>query len=460
MVPRGRGEEQPAETLVSLQFIIQKEKIGFLIGTSKSSSEKILSKQLVALNVNGAIVQEDRGTNSKIMELHVWDVHRWVGQTARVIIADVPSQKSDAGHLNVDWFHYYQDNRVKKGLLRNESGYDGQHYYHMTYDPFLSRFKDNPQKYRLIVDAPPYRYSRIGFSLLTKLFSLNRPRLYPKTMIWLILLSHFFGAFFLLRIVWFYQQSPLWTFLYLLIPGFQLSLNRALPESIAASFLLAGLYFYLRQKLLFTSLVFALSVLTRETGAILALGIILFELFRKKNIRNALLIGLSFIPLIFWRFYITLRLFGDYRWETLFTSTNDIRIPFSGFVKLYKEILAYEYPQDLTLAATIYPILLTCIFLFSLYFLWKRKDFLSLSLFAFSLVSILLTYEKVWIHVANGIRVTYEAVLFIIVVFISQIDLHKPSIKYLFLSLFLLFFIFFYLLPSFYPFFRKGFVSF
>jgi hypothetical protein len=48
----------------------------------------------------------------------------------------------------------------------------------------------------------------------------------------------------------------------------------------------------------------------------------------------------------------------------------------------------------------------------------------------------------------------------LIIVFISQSGSRKPIIKYLFLSLFLLIFIFFYLLPSFYPFFRTGLVSF
>jgi hypothetical protein len=459
-VPRDNGADQPTETLTSPQFIIQKEKIGFLIGGSNLALETNLSKQSVALEVNGVIVQKDEGTNLTTMELHVWDVYRYIGKTARLIVTDVPSQTSDAGRLNLDWFHYYQDNRIMKGLLRNDSGYDGQHFYHIAYDPFLSRFKDNPWKYRLMVDAPALRYSRIGFSLLIKFFSLNRPKLYPKTMIWLILFSHFFGAFFLLKIIMFYQQNPFWAFFYLLIPGFLLSLQGALPESIAAAFLLAGLYFYLRKKLLFASLVFAVSFLIRETGGMVALSIVLFELLRKKNTRNALIISLSFIPPIFWRFYLALRLTKSFGWRSLFPRAQNLGPPFFGFVRLYKEILAHHYRQDLILAATIYPLALTCIFFLSLYFLWKRKDFLSLSLFVFSLVSLIFPYQQVWIHVANGIRVTYEAVLFSIIVFISQTELRKASVKYLILSLFLLFFVFFYLLPGVDPFFRKSFVPF
>jgi len=120
-------------------------------------------------------------------------------------------------------------------------------------------------------------------------------------------------------------------------------------------------------------------------------------------------------------------------------------------------ILTHQYPQDLSVAAAIYPILLTCIFLFSVYFLWRKRDFLSLSLFAFSLISTLLPYEKVWLHAGNGIRVTYEAVLFSIIGYVSQAELRKPRLKYLFLGLFLLFFIFFYLLPTIGLFFMKDF---
>jgi hypothetical protein len=212
----------------------------------------------------------------------------------------------------------------------------------------------------------------------------------------------------------------------------------------------------LEEKPLATASFFALSFLTRETGVLLALGIIYFEVFRKKNLRNALLVGLSFIPLIFWRFFITLRLFGDYRWKTLFFSPNDFSFPFSGFVKLYKTILEHKYLKGIIPSATIYPIMLICIFGFSLYFLWRRKDFLSLSLFAFSFVSILLNYEKIWIHVDNGIRGTYESFLFLIIVFISQSKSSKPIIKYLFLGLFLQVFTFNYYLSGLYPYFRKG----
>jgi len=448
---RVRSREDSSLKLASEPFVIQKGTIGFLASRNGSEPKSNLAERSVALVADGELVLKDTVTNSPLMELHVWDVNQWVGHTAQLVIST---------GINIDWFHYCQDGRIKGELLKRKAGYDGQFFYFMAYDPFLSRFKDNPRKYRLMSDAPPYRYSRIGFAWLTKLFSLDRPRLFPKTMIWLILFSHFLGAYFLVRIIQFYGQNPLWALLYMLIPGFPLSLTRALPESIAAACVLSGLYFYLKNRPLLASLLFAFSFLTRETAVIFIPGVALFELVKKKNIRNAILISLSIIPLVFWRFYVAWRLFGVSGWKSILSGSSNFQSPFSGFIELYKVILAHNYHEDLVQAATIFPIILTCIFFFSLYFFWQRKGFLSLGLLAFSLVSILLSFEKVWVHINNGIRVSYEVFLFMILVFVSQYELHTRIIKTLLLGLFALALIFFYIHPDFFPIFRKSLLPF
>ena len=40
-----------------------------------------------------------------------------------------------------------------------------------------------------LMSAPPYRYGRIGFSLMTKIFSGDRPLRYPVTMVALVLVA-------------------------------------------------------------------------------------------------------------------------------------------------------------------------------------------------------------------------------------------------------------------------------
>ena len=86
--------------------------------------------------------------------------------------------------------------------------------YMMAFDPFMSAFKDNPRRYDEVVDTPPYRYTRIGYSLLTKLFAWNQPLRFPRTMIWLILASHFVAALALGAIIRHHGGHPAWALLY------------------------------------------------------------------------------------------------------------------------------------------------------------------------------------------------------------------------------------------------------
>ncbi len=447
-------------TLTSIPFTIRKNAIGFLISGGSSLVGEAVARQSVALAVNGKIVREETRKNEEAMELRVWNVRRWLGKEAQIVITAEYSRLLYWPCLNVDWFHYHQESRIdkiKKRLFTDQGGYDGQYYYFIAYDPFLSRFKHNPINYRGVVDEPAYRFGRIGFPLLIKMFSLDRPERYLKTMIDLILLSFFSGAFFLLKIIQFYKQSPLWTFFYILIPGFQLSLHRACPEPIGLAFLLAGFYFYLKRKIPAASLLFAGSILIRETTAFLILAVVLYELFKKRNFKTASLLGASTLPYLFWRTFLTLRLFSCYGWATFFSQPGDFDLPFSGFAALYKKVMAGEYFKDLAPAALTYPVLLVIIFLFSLYFLWKRADALSLGLFFFSLVSLLLNYTKIWLHVDNGVRTTFEPFVFLILAFISQKDELKPAVRNLFLSFFVLVFLFNYFFLSLHEFFRAGF---
>lgn len=447
-----------SETLASIPFVIKEGRIGYLICGGSLRGDEVATRDSVALEVDGRVVREDTGNEDATMELRVWNVQRWLGKEARIFMTVDPNRLSPC--LHVDWFHYYQEGRIdwiKKRLFTYAGGYDGQFYYFIAYDPFLSRFKDNPINYRGVVDEPAYRFGRIGFPLLIRIFSLDKPEKYPETMIWLILLSYLTGAFFLLRIIQFFKQSCLWAFLYILIPGFQISLHRACPEPISMAFLLAGLYFYLKRRIPAASLLFAGALLIRETTGFFILVVILVELFKRRNFRATLLLGASTLPLIFWRFFLTLRLFPCYGWATLFSHPRDFGLPFSGLVELCRRVLAGWYYEDLAAAGLSYPILLALTFLFSLYFLQKRTDALSLGLFIFTLVSLLLNYDKIWVHVDNGIRTTFEPFIFLILAFISQKESLKPALRGLFLGFFALVFVFNYFFSSLHPFFRSGF---
>ena len=94
----------PLGTLTSIPFTIQRNKIDFLIGGGDSTSN-----ESVALRVDGKKVLEQDGwgntTGNETMERVFWDVSRWKGRKAQLIITD--NSSGPWGHINVDDFRYW-----------------------------------------------------------------------------------------------------------------------------------------------------------------------------------------------------------------------------------------------------------------------------------------------------------------------------------------------------------------
>jgi hypothetical protein len=433
-VPEGIQRENRTGILESRPFIIKNNKISFLVG---GGSENEKENIYVALAIDGKQVLITGGHNSEEMRPVIWDVRRrWIGKEAKIIIVDLNNRK----HIAADYFHYYKETPVASSIMLNESGYDGQFFYFIAYDPFLLKFSKEPRKYSLYMDEPAYRYSRIGYPLLTKLFSLNNPKLFPKTMVFLILLSFLVGPFFLLKIIKLYGKSPWWVLLYIFIPGFQKSLHQALPESICAAFVLAGLYFYLIKKLPLSSIFFALSLLIRETPAVIIVIIIFYEFYKSKSLRHSILLTSSFIPLILWRLYLTARLFEIRGIKTLFYSGANFTWPFNGFITLYCQFRPGDHIPKIQEGNLFYPVLLTAILIIAILLILKKGDIFTWSFFMYSMMGIMLNYKQVWIHIDNGTRTTYEVYLFLILAFVSRkgkiAQYHKIFLVILFVATF------------------------
>jgi hypothetical protein len=162
------------------------------------------------------------------------------------------------------------DLRQQLRLLDN-GGYDGQFMYFVAFDPFMREFRDRPRAYRDVVDAVPYRFGRIGFSALTRAAALGHSERYPVVMIWILLLSLAATSFGLSVIAQHHGRSAWYGALILAVPGFWQSIQSALPEPLAAATLVAGLACVIRRQLMPAGLLFAASLLVRETGVVLVL---------------------------------------------------------------------------------------------------------------------------------------------------------------------------------------------
>jgi hypothetical protein len=299
---------------------------------------------------------------------------------------------------------------LARSLIVYDAGYDGQFMYLMAFDPFLRRFSDRPQTYRAVVDNPPYRYGRIGFSLLTDLVSGGQPDWYPAGMVWLIVAAHVALAALLAVAARRHGRSPLAALLYLAIPGFMSSLMSALPEALAAAGMVAGFLWWDERRPLPTALAvmsFAAALLVRETGVILILAIVL-DAGRRELGRSVLLLAGSLIPVCIWRLFVASRLFVDFGWRAIAANPGDFGVPFAGLVHLWQAGLSRTQPSAEVAGALLFPIILAAAFVLAVLLLVVRRGPLEIAAAAYGAIAVSLNYTQIWTHLPSGERGTFE----------------------------------------------------
>ena len=245
---------------------------------------------------------------------------------------------------------------LARSLITADAGYDGQFMYLMAFDPLIQRFRDRVSLYRRVVDDPPYRYSRIGFSLLTRILSGGAAERFPAVMVWLTVLAHLPLALAFAIVATRGRGSPWSGLVYLTIPGFAVSTAFALPEALAAAGLVAGFAFWQRRNLLAASLCFAASLLTRETGVLLVVMLIVATAMESRR-RSAWLV-LAILPMIAWRAFVADRFFGEFGWHAIFTNPGDFALPFTGLAELFRAGWTHAQAASEVAAAVAFPLVL------------------------------------------------------------------------------------------------------
>ena len=310
---------------------------------------------------------------------------------------------------------------VRRSLvLEDGDGYDGQFFYYAVYDPFLRRFRDRPAEYRAFIDVPPYRFGRIGYSWLAKAFSANRWQWYPPTMVWLVFLSIVACAVILGLMAVDAGLTPALAALVVLVPGFWQSLQYGLPEPIAAATLLAGYLCVSRRWWYGAGLLFALSLLIRETGILFVLSVAGAALVseRPRDIARFLLLSLGAVCL--WRLYVGWMLFSDWGVEAFLLNPHDFGPPFSGIIKLWSMIARGQYypgVSDLSRAAIWYPVLLAVAATFAAVAAVAAPSAASIAAACYAAIAVSLNFDNIWVHVGNAQRGTFE--LFVMLALVS-----------------------------------------
>jgi hypothetical protein len=330
--------------------------------------------------------------------------------------------------MSVDRFDAHPTLSVRKDvraslILSDSTGYDGQFVYYSVYDPLLQEFRGTPATYGQFIDAPTYRYGRIGFSLLTRLIAGNRWQDYPQTMIWLVLggiAACFIGLISLSAAS---DRSAMWAGVVVLIPGFWQSVQVGLPEPIAAALLVGGYACLTRGRHFWTGVLFACSLLVRETGAIFIACLIGAQLLAGHRRTALTLAGFTFAPLLLWRGFVGWVLSPAAGAAAFWHSTGDFGVPLGGLVELWTRIGDGQYFGGMGAFATAgiwFPSLLIAGFAIAVWMTVRRPGPVAAAAALYGLMAISLTYDKIWEHIGNGQRGTFELFLMIAIVSLTE----------------------------------------
>lgn len=108
--------------------------------------------------------------------------------------------------------------------------------------------------------------------------------------------------------------------------GLWLSLQITTPDTVAFGLGMLGLVLFLRKRHLAAPLVLALAALTKETYALIALGIALYRWRSTRDLRHAVPYVLTLVPMLMWWLFVGARLPGG--WST----GGNLTLPFVGLL--------------------------------------------------------------------------------------------------------------------------------
>ena len=305
--------------------------------------------------------------------------------------------------------------------IEDPGGYDGQFMYFAAFDPFLLKLPNRPADYLQVMDDAMYRYSRIGYSVLINWVSLGDWHRFPTVMIWLLLGSVMVGAFALAKLAQANGLSAAWGALMLLVPAFWQSILSCLPESLAAALLIAGYLLWTRGRSGWAALAFGFALLVRETTVIFVLAVI-FSAWRSAHWRRDWALVLALLPLAVWRTYLGVTFMPVYGLQAFTETSPVLGIPFAGAAHVWGLISRgayYEGNAAFARASYLLPALQGSGLLLSLamWRLYRRP--IVVAAVIYSLLAVSLNYDRVWVHVGNAQRVSYEMFVVLAIITVS-----------------------------------------
>jgi len=301
-------------------------------------------------------------------------------------------------------------------------GSDGQFFYFMTFDPFLTEFRNTPRRYAGFIDAPPYRYGRVGFSLLTRVLSGNRPARYPVAMLALVLIATAISAAFLGAIARQHGRSEWCGLLILLGPGFWRAVEGALPEPLTIACILAAYWCAHRERWWPAGILLAMSMLIRETSGGLVLALVAAVFLNGKRRQGLMVAALAFLPMVMWKVFVAWVFWSEHGPHALLFAPNDAGLPFAGMWHLWTLLARGQYYPDvweMARGAMVYPILTLAAIALAIWAAATQRSAAAMAALFYAVLTMMFNYDGVWVHLAPAERLTMDLFVALAIVFVQ-----------------------------------------
>ena len=221
--------------------------------------------------------------------------------------------------------------QFSEGNPNGSEGYDGQFNYYIARDPSTAA---------QYIDVPAYRFQRILLPAIGWLLSFGNEALIPYIFLLVGAISLAAGTALMERLLVEQDVSRWYALAYGLTIGTFGSARLSLPEPLAYALALGGLWLFLRERWLWSAVLFALAALARETTLLIpaACG---FYLLQQRKWRVAIPFGvITLVPFVIWQgiLYAHFGTFGVGSGGA--KATGFEIIPFAGIARIITDVPA------------------------------------------------------------------------------------------------------------------------
>lgn len=213
-------------------------------------------------------------------------------------------------------------------FIYTEEGYDGQ------FNFYIAR---NPSNAAESIDVPAYRFQRILLPALGGLLAFGQASWLPIVFLIINIAAVASGTTALVALLKEQGMSPWYSVGYGLSLAIMGSVRLSMAEPLAYGLALVGIWFAQRDRWMWSTVMFALAVLAKETTVLFVIGYALYLIWQRHWQRAILFTFMACLPFAIWQF-VLFQHFGSFGIGSGGGGATSFElIPLMGLVRIYTQ---------------------------------------------------------------------------------------------------------------------------